>query len=136
MGMIGAMMMESPRMNAESIAASIDCSRGDTRLALVVEREEELGIEIEELVAQSREEIVCVLQIELIPGIELTGRRDAYDGRRFPRGGCLCISCGSSPRREMAVRLDDSCQYASCSQREVMREGSWSSRSRSRIAFV
>jgi hypothetical protein len=123
MGMIGAEMTESPRRNAESIAASTDCSQGEIRL-VVVEREQGFGIEIGEFVAQSREGIMCVLQMELMPGTGLPGRRDAYGGRRIPWVGCLCVSSWFSLRREMAVRLNDSCQYASCSRRGVMREGS------------
>jgi hypothetical protein len=61
MGMIDAMMMGSPRRNAESIAASIDCSEGGARLAAVVERGEGFGIESGEIVVQSREGITCVL---------------------------------------------------------------------------
>jgi hypothetical protein len=39
MGMIGAEMTESPRRNAVSIAASTDCSQGEIRPVVVVERE-------------------------------------------------------------------------------------------------
>jgi len=57
----GAMMMGSPRKNAEWIAVLLDCSGEETRLVLSAGKEMELGIEVVEPAVQRREGIMCVL---------------------------------------------------------------------------
>ncbi len=68
MEMIGAEMMGSPRRNAESIVGSIDRWKGGIRRVVVVGREKEIGIEVVELVAQSKGGTKCVLWMGLMRG--------------------------------------------------------------------
>jgi hypothetical protein len=136
MEMFGVVMKGSPRRSAMLIAGSIDCSKGEIRLVAVVGKEKELEIEIEEFVARNREGIRCVLWMESTSGTELTGRDIAYGGHPIQRVGCLYVSSESSTRRETVLRWVDNCQLTSYSPTLVMREGSLSLRSRSRIAFV
>jgi hypothetical protein len=134
MEMIGVECVGEPRRNAKSIADSIDCWKVEIRLVAVFEKEKELGIGTEVSVVRSIEVIKCALWMELMPGTELSGRRNAYHGRPTRRGDYLCISSGFSTRRAMELRLIDSCQWTSCSRRVVMKEGSLRSRSRNPIA--
>jgi hypothetical protein len=61
MGTIGAVTKAEPRMNAESIVGSTDCSRVGAPLVVALGKEMKLGFVIERLVGQSREVIKYVL---------------------------------------------------------------------------
>jgi len=120
MGKIVALRRELSRRSEGLIVDSFECSREGIGRVLAIEMKELMSLAIEDFVAQSKAEIMCV------------------GGRRNRMGDCLYVSFSFLMKIVRVSRFDlgGNCQWPSCSRREVMRGGNWSWKSPSRSAFV